>query len=82
MGSDATGTNHTLSFPDAGSGKLVLEFTGANVTSGITDQLLAPDGTSLYGLNPPAGSGQTSAIAEGGSGGVVNVDEPTANTHR
>ena len=62
-----------------GSGKLVLEFTGSNVTSGITDQLYAPDGTSLYGVNPPSGSGQSSAIAEGGSGGIINVDEPTAN---
>src|SRR5262249_35432433 len=44
------------------------------------DKLLAPSGVSLRLVSPPAGSGQSSASAQGGSGGIlVGVSVPTAS---
>jgi hypothetical protein len=59
--------NHTLR----------IDITG--VIAGAVNLLLGAGGVSLRQISPPIGDGQSSASAQGGSGGAISVDVPTAN---
>lgn len=62
-----TDRNHTLR----------IDITGT--TPGAVNLLLGAGGVSLRQISPPTGDGQSSASAQGGSGGAISVDVPTAN---
>ncbi|MBM4068701.1 MAG: hypothetical protein FJ271_07120 [Planctomycetes bacterium] len=64
--------------PSVGFQQFRIDFTSASTSSPTGDKLFGPGGVSLRQLNPPAGTGISSAVATGGSGGFVEVDEPTA----
>ena len=76
---------HTL-YPDgvalsgaSGTQAFHLALGGSSTNSPTGDKLFASGGVSLRLVTPPSGTGQSSATAEGGSGGVVGVSIPTAN---
>ena len=83
-GSGAGGTHEFISdgiqlTPGTGTQALVIVLS-QSIASPTQDALYSPDGVSLRLLSPP-GTGISSAEAEGGSGGAINVDEPDAQTY-
>jgi hypothetical protein len=66
--------------PGQGTQDLRLALVGPATNGPTGDELLSADGQSLRAINPPAGGGQSSAIAEGGSGaGVADLAFPNAS---
>jgi hypothetical protein len=66
--------------PGQGTQDLRLALVGPATNGPTGDELLAADGQSLRAINPPAGGGQSSAVAEGGSGaGVADLAFPNAS---
>jgi hypothetical protein len=65
--------------PGQGTQDLRLALVGPATNGPTGDELRTPDGQSLRAINPPAGGGQSSAVAEGGSGGVGDLMFPDAS---
>ena len=66
----------SLSCSGACGQQVYLRLTGSLPST--TQKLLATDGSSLRGVSPPSGDGQTSASATGGGGAAIDVSVPTA----
>src|SRR5262249_45410996 len=77
-GQHQIGRNGIALLPASGTQYLRFALTGPATNGPTGDELLAPDGQSLRSLNPPAGGGQSAAIAEGGSGGGIELSFPDA----
>ncbi len=63
--------------PGSGPQNLHLQFFGSSTSTPTGDLLLPAQANGVF--VPPVGTGQSSADAEGGSGGIIDVSQPSAS---